>query len=113
MEEKFYPECQCDNLSRAPTERDVAEPNLADLGPEQCDMKQSASALLVERLDADTMAHIASFVQFQGVLAAAATCKQWANVFQRSVTNISISSLSLRGAPVRPALEVRAPVRER
>ena len=75
-------------------------------------MASSASAVtpptagqLFQRLDADTVLHLTSFLPTSCVLDLTAASHEWGQIFSPAVICLAISKLSLRGAPLSPALE--------
>ena len=59
----------------------------------------------VHRLDADTVLHLTSFLPTSSILMLTSASHEWGRIFRPAVVRLSISKLSLRGAPISPALE--------
>ena len=55
-------------------------------------------------LDADTLAHIASFLPFSEVLALDLVCREWSMLFRPPQLALHITRVSLRGTPLSNAL---------
>ena len=57
------------------------------------------------RLDHDTVLYVTCFLPNSSILALSAASHEWARIFRVAVVRLSLSKLSLRGAPLSPALE--------